>query len=152
MDSAATPNVGGAIEISAFYAHAREWVREPSTIQGQKAEGMGNTIKGVSSLLPFLTRLARGTLVKGHRKLPVASLELYEAEFCPHCRYVREALTELDLDAMIHPIPKDGNHFLELVIGMNGKGRVQIVWMPPRGIHTSASIDPHGDRTSMSSA
>ena len=43
------------------------------------------------------------------------SLELYEFESCPFCRKVRDALTELDLEAMIYPCPKGGSVFRELL-------------------------------------
>ena len=72
---------------------------------------MGNTLRAVVALLPSLVRLASGAVVKGHRKVPVLPLEFYDGEFCPYCRYVREALTELDLDAIIYPVPKKGNRF-----------------------------------------
>lgn len=85
---------------------------------------MSNTIKAVFSLLPSLVRLARGAVVKGHRKEPVKPLELYDGEFCPYCRYVREALTELDLDAIIHPVPKGGNRFRGQLKEIGGKARV----------------------------
>jgi hypothetical protein len=61
---------------------------------------MGNLPKALVSLAPSLVRLARWTVVKGHRKAPRKRLELYEAEYCPFCRHVRETLTELDLDAL----------------------------------------------------
>ena len=35
-------------------------------------------------------------------------LELFDMEGCPHCRPVREALTELDLDVLVYPCPKRG--------------------------------------------
>jgi len=42
---------------------------------------------------------------------PETPLELYEFEACPFCRRVREALTVLDLEAMIYPCPKGGQRF-----------------------------------------
>jgi hypothetical protein len=39
---------------------------------------------------------------------PKIPLELYEFEACPFCRKVREALTLLDLDAIIYPCPSEG--------------------------------------------
>lgn len=38
-------------------------------------------------------------------------LKLYEYEGCPFCRLVREALTELDLDAVIYPCPRGGRRW-----------------------------------------
>jgi glutathione S-transferase len=44
-------------------------------------------------------------------KTPEKLIELYEFEACPFCRKTREALTALDLDAMIYPCPKGGTRF-----------------------------------------
>jgi glutathione S-transferase len=52
---------------------------------------------------------------------PVQLLELYEFEACPFCRKVREALSILDLDAMIYPCPKGGPRFREIVRARGGK-------------------------------
>jgi glutathione S-transferase len=51
---------------------------------------------------------------------PEKTLELYEFEACPYCRKVREALTVLDLDAMIYPCPKGGTRFRPHVIERGG--------------------------------
>ena len=67
------------------------------------------TARALASFGTSLLRVDRGVVVKGNRRKPEKTLELYEAEYCPYCRHVREALTELDLDAMIYPIPKGGN-------------------------------------------
>jgi glutathione S-transferase len=56
-----------------------------------------------------LLRLGTGRRVLGAAdKRPAALLDLYEFEACPFCRRVREALSALDLSAMIHPCPKGG--------------------------------------------
>ena len=55
------------------------------------------------------------------------SLKLYEFENCPHCRLVREVLTELDLDAEIYPCPKGGTRFRPTVIKEGGKE--QFPWL-----------------------
>lgn len=39
---------------------------------------------------------------------PLKPLELYEYEACPFCRKVREALTMLDVDAIVYPCPSKG--------------------------------------------
>jgi len=58
---------------------------------------MASEIKGVFSLGASLVRPTRGSIAVGHRKLPKKTLVLYEAEYCPYCRYVREALGEVEL-------------------------------------------------------
>ena len=94
---------------------------------------MGNTLRAVVALLPSLVRLASGAVVKGHRKVPVLPLEFYDGEFCPYCRYVREALTELDLDAIIYPVPKKGNRFRQQLTDLGGKGKVPFLFDPNTG-------------------
>jgi glutathione S-transferase len=42
---------------------------------------------------------------------PDKLIEIYEFEGCPFCRKVREALTHLDLEAMIMPCPKGGERY-----------------------------------------
>ena len=53
-------------------------------------------------------RLAFGMNASPGVKQPARPLELYDFEACPFCRKVREALTDLDLDAIIYPCPKGG--------------------------------------------
>src|SRR5580693_5489781 len=54
-------------------------------------------------------RLGTGGRVQGAaQKRPEKLLEIYEFEACPFCRRVREALSQLDLPALIHPCPKGG--------------------------------------------
>jgi glutathione S-transferase len=103
---------------------------------------MANTIKGVVSLGSSLLRPTRGSIAIGHRKLPQKTLVLYEAEYCPYCRYVREALTALDLDALIYPIPKKGNRFREQLVAGAGKAQVPFLIDPNTGsrLHESEVI------------
>jgi glutathione S-transferase len=94
---------------------------------------MGNFPKAVASLAPSLVRFTRGAVVVGHRKRPGKMLELYDAEFCPFSRHVREALTELDLDAMIYPIPKRGSRFRQQLQDLSGKAKVPFLHDPNTG-------------------
>jgi glutathione S-transferase len=50
-------------------------------------------------------------------------LDLYEFEACPFCRKVREALSMLDLDAVIYPCPKGGPRYREQVKQRGGKAQ-----------------------------
>lgn len=94
---------------------------------------MTNVLKATAAALPTLVRLARGSVAKGHRKEPKLPLEFYEGEFCPYCRYVREALTELDLDAMIYPVPKKGTRFSKVLTKLGGKKVVPFLHDPNTG-------------------
>jgi glutathione S-transferase len=106
---------------------------------------MTNTIKGVVSLGASLVRPTRGSIAVGHRKLPKKTLVLYEAEYCPYCRYVREALTALDLDVLIYPIPKKGSRFKEQLIATGGKAQVPFLIDSNTGanLHESGAIVKH---------
>jgi glutathione S-transferase len=58
-----------------------------------------------SSLGASLVRAGAGARVTSVGPRPVDTLILYEMENCPFSRLVREALSELDLDAVIKPCP-----------------------------------------------
>jgi glutathione S-transferase len=61
----------------------------------------------VSSFAATSVRLGRGlypVVTAGQRSEPKRRLELYDFEACPYCRKVREALSELDLDYLAHPV------------------------------------------------
>jgi glutathione S-transferase len=103
---------------------------------------MGNTHKALVSLVPSLVRLGRGAVVKGHRQRPEKLLELYDGEYCPFCRHVRETLTELDLDAIIYPVPKKGRRFKEPLKERNGRATIPFLHDPNTGerLHGSTAI------------
>lgn len=58
-----------------------------------------------TSLLASTIRLGSGAIVGRCGARPTDALIMYESEACPHSRLVREALSELDLDALIKPCP-----------------------------------------------
>jgi glutathione S-transferase len=73
------------------------------------------------STFATLARLGTGMRVGVLGGRPEVSLELYEFEACPFCRKVREALSILDLDALIYPCPKRGPRFREEVKRRGGR-------------------------------
>ena len=65
-----------------------------------------------SSLLSSSLRGWRGTMItRPVQRQPALPLALYEFEADAQCRLLREALTELDLDALIYPCPEGGARF-----------------------------------------
>jgi glutathione S-transferase len=74
-----------------------------------------------TSLAASASRLGTGMAVSGAGPRPVEPLSLYEFEACPFCRKVREALSILDLDAIVYPCPKGGPRFREEVRRRGGK-------------------------------
>ncbi len=82
---------------------------------------MNRALDVATSLAATLARGALGLKVGSLGPRPEKPLELYEFEACPFCRKVREALTLLDLDALVLPCPKGGPRFREEVKRRGGK-------------------------------
>jgi glutathione S-transferase len=96
-----------------------------------------------SSLLASTLRGWRGTAAfRPGTRQPEQPLQLYEYEACPYCRLVREALTELDLDALILPCPRGGSRFRPQVEGRGGKRQFPYLVDPNSGreLYESAAI------------
>ena len=72
---------------------------------------MNRTLDVTTSMFATVSRLGAGVAATAPARRPARLLELYEFESCPFCRKVRDALTELDLEAMIYPCPKGGTVF-----------------------------------------
>ncbi len=84
---------------------------------------MGRSFDIVTSILATVARLGFAERLGKPGARPEKTLELYEYEGCPFCRKVREALTVLDLEAMIYPCPRKGPRFRKDVIEMGGKSQ-----------------------------
>ena len=69
---------------------------------------MKNTFDLVTSISASSLRSWRGTSASKKVGLPEKNLILFDQEACAECRFVREALTELNLDVMIVPCPEGG--------------------------------------------
>jgi glutathione S-transferase len=82
---------------------------------------MFTTLDALNSTLASTLRLWRGTNARAPARRPTRHLRLYEFEACPYCRLVREALTELDLDALIYPSPHGGKRFRPKVAALGGR-------------------------------
>ncbi len=63
------------------------------------------TLRFLRSIGATALRLGSGGIVRAVGSRPVQTLILYEKEWCPYSRLVREALSALDLDALIKPCP-----------------------------------------------
>jgi glutathione S-transferase len=72
---------------------------------------------------------------------PARPLELYEFEACPFCRKVREALSALDLDAMVYPCPRGGERFRPTVVARGGRASFPFLVDPNRGVELYESSD-----------
>lgn len=76
---------------------------------------------------------------------PKTTIELYEFEACPHSRKVREALTMLDLPAMIFPCPKGGPTYRPSVLARGGRQQYPFMIDPNTGdeLYESSDIITH---------
>lgn len=86
-----------------------------------------------TSLAVSVARLGTGAAVGRLGPRPEKPLELYEFEACPYCRKVREALTALDLEAMVYPCPKGGTRFRPRVRELGGMLQFPYLVDPNRG-------------------
>ena len=86
-------------------------------------------------------RLGFGTRVGATGKAPEKLLELYEFEACPYCRKVREALTVLDLEAMVYPCPKGSTRFRDVIRARGGKEQFPYLIDPNTGVEMYESDD-----------
>ena len=91
---------------------------------------MSNTLKGVIAMAPSLARLARGAVATGNRSVPPPTLELYDCENDSECRPVREALTTLDLEVMVYPVPKNGTRFRQRLTAFSGSDNIPFLHDP----------------------
>ncbi len=104
--------------------------------------GFGHGFAIATSLAASLLRGGAGSRVGAIGKRPALPLVLYEFEACPFCRKVREALTELDLEAEIRPCPKGGARFRPEVVAQGGKAQFPYLQDPnnQRALYESGDI------------
>ncbi|MCB0220975.1 MAG: glutathione S-transferase N-terminal domain-containing protein [Chrysiogenetes bacterium] len=94
---------------------------------------MSHTTDVLTAFAGSTARLGVGTRVVGHARTPEKLLELYDFEACPFCRKAREALTLLDLPAMIYPCPKGGTRYRPQVKSEGGKAQFPYLKDPNTG-------------------
>ncbi|MBW2268244.1 MAG: glutathione S-transferase N-terminal domain-containing protein [Deltaproteobacteria bacterium] len=102
---------------------------------------MKRALAVTSSLATTLARLGSGAQVAQRGRRPAQLLELYEFEACPFCRKAREALSILDLDALIRPCPKGGPNYREEVKARGGKAMFPYLVDPNTGQEMYESDD-----------
>ena len=94
---------------------------------------MNRVLDVTTSFAASLARLGTGMTVGALGRRPDEPLELYDFESCPYCRKAREALTILDLDAMIYPCPKGGRRYREELERRGGKTQFPYLVDPNTG-------------------
>lgn len=101
---------------------------------------MSNTADLLTSTLASSLRGWQGIRSRTDTLRPPKLLKLYEFENCPHCRVVREVLTELDLDAEIYPCPKGGKRFRDKAVAIGGKAQFPFLVDPNTGAELYESM------------
>ena len=94
-----------------------------------------------TSFAASVVRLGAGMEIGALGPRPEKPLELYEFEGCPYCRKVREALSILDLDAIVYPCPKKGPRFRPEVVRRGGKAMFPYLVDPNRDVAMYESDD-----------
>lgn len=97
-------------------------------------------INFASSMLATLVRTGVGINSNSAVLKPEITLKLFDIEACPYCRLVREAITELDLDAEIYPCPKQGERYRTDVIEKGGKAQFPFLIDPNTGVQMYESL------------
>lgn len=112
--------------------------------------GLARSLDVTVSILASQLRGWGGTMAfRPANKQPEKLLELYDVEASPYCRLVREALTELDIDALILPCPAGGTRFRPKVKELGGKHQHPYLVDPNTGtaMYESADIIDYIRRT-----
>jgi glutathione S-transferase len=104
-------------------------------------EFLKHRVNLASSTLATALRPGVGITARPAAATPEKLLNLYDIEASPYCRLVREALTELDLDAMIYPCPKRGTRFRPRVAELGGKTQFPLLVDPNTGRTMYESMD-----------
>lgn len=114
---------------------------------------LARSLDVATSWAASVLRLGAGLTATHAGVAPEAPLVLYEFEACPFCRKVREALTLLDLGAMIRPCPRGGPRYRPEVIARGGRAMFPYLVDPNTddALYESADIIDHlyrhyGDR------
>ncbi len=86
-----------------------------------------------SSVLASTLRGWRGAMASRKVQQPALLPELYDREGCAHSRFVREALTELNLDVRIVPVPLGSSRNIELLQSVSAQDKVPFLFDPNTG-------------------
>lgn len=90
-----------------------------------------NILGAVNSVRASTLRSWRGSMSKPYTTAyPEQLIELFEQEGSAQCRFVREALTELDLDAIIYPCPKGGKRYADKLLEASGGSEIPFMFDP----------------------
>ena len=104
------------------------------------APSISRAFNVASSHITSGLRFGAGLWVGKLGRRPEQPIHLYEFEACPFCRRAREALTALDLEAIIYPCPK-GGRFREDVRQRGGREMFPFLVDPNNDVEMYESAD-----------
>lgn len=100
---------------------------------------MNRALDVTSSVLASTLRGWRGTTASKKVVVPEQRPVLFDREGDAECRLVREALTELNLDVDIYPMPEGGDRYLAKLRELGGHDSIPFLYDPNTGgKHTGA--------------
>jgi glutathione S-transferase len=102
--------------------------------------GLLHHIDVASSTFTSVLRGGRGTFQRSTADSQ-PQLELYEFEGCPFCRFVREAISELQLDVLIYPCPKNSRYRDQAFEIAGGPTTFPFLVDHTAGVHMAESAD-----------
>lgn len=91
---------------------------------------LSHTLNILGSTVASTLRLWRGTMGLRSMTQPAQLPVLFDRENCDSCRLVREALTELNLDVMVYPIPEGGTRYSGMLRDLSGQHSVPFLHDP----------------------
>jgi glutathione S-transferase len=107
----------------------------------EPATGIIRVLDVATSIGTTLVRAGAGASVGTLGARPTRTLEIWDFEGCPYCRKAREALSVLDLDAVVHPCPKNGPRLRPQLVERGGKAQFPYLVDPNTGKEMYESDD-----------
>jgi glutathione S-transferase len=100
---------------------------------------VADAVEFATATAATLARSGNGAYVGHLGPRPARRFELYEREGCPFSRKVREALSILDLDAIVHPCPEGGTRFRQQVEDQLGQFEIPFLVDPNANVEITDS-------------
>lgn len=94
---------------------------------------MNRALDVTSSVLASTLRRWRGTSASKKVVVPEQRPVFFDREGDAECRLVREALTELNLDVDVYPIPEGGDRYLAKLKQLSGNDTIPFLYDPNTG-------------------
>ncbi len=99
----------------------------------RKNHSIAEAVDFATSTAATMARLGSGAFVAHIGSRPAKLFELYDREGCPFSRKVREALSILNLSAIVHPCPEGGTRFRARLLERVGTFTVPLLVDPNGG-------------------